>query len=228
MSHTLIPVDIWGETFHADVVGLIQFPETGRQLLGCLGVIGRRAGLSRALAIINDGQGCRVDGVITDQLGKKRYRVLQIPMGKGLQRLFLLPSSTLVISQNRDARKAKTKGPSSDDNALEDGATQHFNVLVWRGNGNATLVAWRAIMQASNIPLLDAWGPVIMPILADADRLDRIRQDMGLSARQEARFQPMDFLANVDGRFQGGLINVDENDLIAATRHGLLTGAIAA
>lgn len=226
MSINLVPVEIHGETFHADVVGVIRPTENAAAILGCLGIIGRRAGLGRALALLNDGFGLYINQKATSQLGKKRYRALQIPMGKGVQRLFLLPSSELVIDHDKLAKTPPASSVSDEEGEQE--GTEHYNVLVWRGDGHGNQVAWRAIQQASNIPLLDAWGPVLMPLLADADHLDQIRIAAGLPPRGVSRFRPMEFLANVDGRFQGGLINIDEKDLIVAVRHGFQEGAIAA
>lgn len=213
-------ISIEGERFPADLIGLTP---NGR--VACLGFIGRRAGVERALVALHKGANVYMGNQALTSLGEKAYKALRVPQ-QGLNRLFrvyIIPSTAV---HHVNVRPAGKKGTKEDDNDVEGGE----KVLLWRESENLdegeTLWSW--LQSQTAIPVMQDWREPVLKRLSAMRSEQKADEESAESRTQEAplAIQPLRFEAAGDGRWRGAVINVTD-DMMARAVHAAITAGEA-
>ncbi|MDN5872820.1 MAG: hypothetical protein L0H29_00355 [Sinobacteraceae bacterium] len=241
----LSSVNIEGETFYADLVGL-----TPNGTLACLGFVGRRTGVDRALVHLHRGECLSVDGAPTRTLGEKAYRVVRghVPGRQRLVRACVLPATAIRkahASHPQQGRGEDGSGEGGDqpDPPREDRMEQ---VLIWRerehhkhhtGGGNTKDVdavsptrqaLWNWLQKSTSIPLLDEWSEALLDRLAKVNVVDDPDND---DADETGAVQPalgdICFAPPGDGRWHGVVANISDDRVASVVQAMLRDGTLA-
>jgi len=192
---------IEGERFYADLLGYL--PDSR---IACLGFIGRRSGVERALVKIHQGRDIAVEHQNRQLLGEKCYRVVKQAVGENrLVRAFVLPNTAVTQVQ-----KATDKD-QEDEEKTEDQA----QILIWRDGrteDEADTALWNWLKDTTAVPLLDHWRKPV------TDRLMACGGD-GQGALASITFDPPG-----DGRWRGVAANVTDEQVARVVREALISG----
>lgn len=249
IKQKLSKLRIAGEFFHSDLVG---YTTSGQ--LACMGFVGRRTGVERALVQLHKGQCIDIDGEPVSPLGEKAYRVSRHPLIHDRQRLmraYVLPSTAVQTVQR--GRSGYTNAALSGESEKGNKAKSMEQVLIWRtrqtqGSANGSndsdtdnLALWNWLKARTSIPVLDAWADVILQRLrgvsamsdqpdntstdADVDSGDSVSEETGADTSVPV-LDNVRFDPAGDGRWCGVTIKISDRAMAAVVHDALTSGDI--
>ena len=203
-------IKIGDETTFTDVIGTAKIE--GKTYLLVCGLIGRRSTMDYVLPAIHNGAHAAHEGKSLYSLGAKRYVGKKGSLGDAVQRTLVIPNQNSVQMDHKE----------NENDPVKD-----LKVALWHGTtSNQESVLWQKIRKTP-IPLLDAWKDPLLAILRDADAIDELREQNGLSSRGVNRITPIEFLMT-DGLWGGAVLHLDDDDIAVATQFLLRQRRIAA
>lgn len=212
MPTQLTHVRIQGERFHADLVGL-----TPSGKVACLGFVGRRSGVERALVHLHRGESLMIADTVHRTLGEKAYRVLRHPLAtmQRLTRAYVLPATAV--------QQVRKKSDFDDQQESED--TEQ--VLIWREAAGSDLadsdLFWSWLKSRVAIPVLDAWREPVLNRLRNQTKAPSGDAESTTSEPLSA-IEPIHFEPEGDGCWRGMVVRVDDEMMAEAVHAALMSG----
>lgn len=222
----LVTVRVEGERFYADMVG---YTPAGH--MACLGIVGRRTGIGRALIKIHRGEAIEIDNEPVEMLGAGMYRVAKsaIQGPRRLVRAWIMPTSAV-----QQVRRTARRDGSKDG---KDSAADVEQVLVWRQTAQASVdgesALWNWVRESTPVPTLDAWAGPVLARLRDAEAPVEKAGDAGDGPDEESSTETRPVLGQVrfapagDGRWRGVVVNLSERTMTAVVQQALRAGEIS-